>query len=129
MHIPDYLLSDSIVGVIAQRLVKRLCPACKKKARTTEKEMQLLGLSEPAHIYHAQGCQYCNHTGYKGRVAVHEIMYVNKEMKEVISNTRNSDKLRAVAKENGLVTLWESCKNLVLNGETSIQELMTMNIE
>lgn len=129
MHIPDYLLSDSIVGVIAQRLVKRLCPACKKKAKTTEKEMQLLGLSEPAHIYHAQGCQYCNHTGYKGRVAVHEIMYVNKEMKEVISNTRNSDKLRAVAKENGLVTLWESCKNLVLNGETSIQELMTMNIE
>ena len=129
MHIPDYLLSDSIVGVIAQRLVKRLCPACKKKAKTTDKEMQLLGLSEPAHIYHAQGCQYCNHTGYKGRVAVHEIMYVNKEMKEVISNTRNSDKLRAVAKENGLVTLWESCKNLVLNGETSIQELMTMNIE
>ena len=129
MRIPDYLLSDSIVGVIAQRLVKRLCPACKKKAKTTHKEMQLLGLSEPAHIYHAQGCQYCNHTGYKGRVAVHEIMYVNKEMKEVISNTRNSDKLRAVAKENGLVTLWESCKNLVLNGETSIQELMTMNIE
>ena len=129
MRIPDYLLSDSIVGVIAQRLVKRLCPACKKKAKTTDKEMQLLGLSEPAHIYHAQGCQYCNHTGYKGRVAVHEIMYVNKEMKEVISNTRNSDKLRAVAKENGLVTLWESCKNLVLNGETSIQELMTMNIE
>ena len=89
MKIPDYLLADALIGVIAQRLVKKLCPACKKKLKTTAQEMKTLGLTKPAYIYHAQGCQYCNHTGYKGRTAVHEIMRIDKGVKNDIVTTLN----------------------------------------
>ena len=129
MKIPDYLLADALVGVIAQRLVKKLCPACKKKLKTTAQEMKTLGLTKPAYIYHAQGCQYCNHTGYKGRTAVHEIMRIDKGVKNDIVNTHNIEELREISLNNGLVTLWDSCKRLVLSGDTSIEELMALSIE
>ena len=129
MGVPDYLVSDALVGVIAQRLVKRLCPECKKKGKTTAKEMELLGISEPINIYRPQGCQFCNGTGYKGRTAVHEIMYMDEEMRNVVATEKNLEILRDKAKEHGMVTLWGSCKNLVEKGVTSIQELMVLNVE
>ena len=129
MGVEDYLVADSLVGVIAQRLVKRLCPACKKKTKTTQKEMEILGLDEPIALYRPQGCQFCNGTGYKGRIAVHEMMYVNDNMRSAIVTEKNLEKLREIAKENGMVTLWNSCKSLVFKGITSIQELLTLNME
>ena len=129
MGVDDYLVADSLVGVIAQRLVKRLCPACKKKTKTTQKEMEILGIDEPIGLFRPQGCQFCNGTGYKGRIAVHEMMYVNDNMRNAIVSEKNLEKLREIAKENGMVTLWNSCKSLVFKGITSLQELMTMNIE
>ena len=129
MGIDNYLVADALVGVIAQRLVKRLCPACKKKGRTNAKEMEILGLTEPISIARPQGCQFCNNTGYKGRIAVHEVMYMNEAMKSVAMNERNLDVLRKMAAENGMNTLWNSCRSLVLKGVTSIQELMYLNAE
>ena len=129
MGVADYLVADALVGVIAQRLVKRLCPECKRKAQATPSEMRILGVDEPVNVYHAHGCQFCNNTGYKGRVAVHEIMYMNENMRNAVVRERNLDVLRDLAKQNGMVTLWNSCRNLVLNGETSIPQLMTLNIE
>ena len=129
MNVPDYLVADSLVGVIAQRLVKRLCPACKKRGKTTAKEMEILGINEPVSISRAQGCQFCNNTGYKGRTAVHEILYVNEKMQNEISRDKNIENLRDIAKKNGMITLWDSCRSLVLNGTTSIQELMRLSIE
>jgi len=129
MGIADYLVSDALVGVIAQRLVKRLCPACKKKGKTNAKEMSILGIEEPVSIFKPQGCQFCNGTGYKGRIAVHEIMYMNENMRNAVVRERNLEVLRDIAKQNGMVTLWSSCRSLVENGVTSIQELMTLNVE
>lgn len=129
MGIEDYLVADALVGVIAQRLVKRLCPACKKKLKTTAKEAEILGLEEPISIYKPQGCQFCNGTGYKGRIAVHELMYINENMRNAIVQEKNLEKLRDIAKDNGMVTLWNSCRSLVLKGITSLQELMTLNVE
>jgi len=129
MGVEDYLLADALVGVIAQRLVKRMCPACKKRAKTNAKEMEILGLDEPINIFRPQGCQFCNGTGYKGRVAVHEIMYINENMRNAIAQEQNLEKLREKAKENGMVTLWNSCRSLVVKGVTSIQELMSLNVE
>ncbi len=128
MGVPDYLVADALVGVIAQRLVKRLCPACKKKGKTTAKEMEILGLSEPVTISRPQGCQFCNHTGYKGRIAVHEIMYVNDEMRSVIAREKNLDRLRELARQGGMVPLWNICRDYVLKGVTSIQELLTIDV-
>lgn len=129
MGVADYLVSDALVGVIAQRLVKRLCPECKKKGRTTAKEMEILGLKKPISIYRPQGCQFCNGTGYKGRIAVHEIMYMNENMRNAVAKEKNLEVLRELAKQNGMVTLWTSCRSLVDQGVTSIQELMTLNME
>ncbi len=129
MGVEDYLVADSLVGVIAQRLVKRLCPACKKRSKTTQKEMEILGIDEPVNIFRPQGCQFCNGTGYKGRIAVHEMMYINDNMRNAIVTEKNLERLRDIAKENGMVTLWNSCKNLVFKGVTSIQELLTLNME
>ncbi len=129
MGVPDYLVSDALVGVIAQRLVKRLCPECKRRAATTPREMDLLGIDEPIDIYSPRGCQFCNGTGYKGRIAVHEIMFMNEDMRATVSGEKNLEVLRAKAKENGMVTLWNSCRSLVEKGVTSIQELMTLNVE
>ena len=129
MGIADYLLSDALVGVIAQRLVKCLCPACKKRGKTNAKEMEILGIHEPIGIFRPQGCQFCNGTGYKGRIAIHEIMYMNDNMRSAVISEKNLDNLREIAKENGMTTLWKSCWNLVEKGVTSIQELMTINME
>lgn len=129
MGVKDYLVADALVGVIAQRLVKRLCPACKKKGRTTAKEMEILGIDEPVSIARPRGCQFCNNTGYKGRVAVHELMYMTEEMKVTVLNEKNLEALRKICIQNGMTPLWDSCKNLVLNGTTSIQELMALNVE
>ncbi len=129
MGIADYLVADALVGVIAQRLVKRLCPACKKRGKTNAKEMEILGLDEPVSIFRPQGCQFCNGTGYKGRIAIHEMMFMNENMRNIVSKEKNLEVLREAARENGMVTLWNSCHNLVIKGVTSIQELMTLNVD
>ena len=129
MGVEDYLVSDALVGVVAQRLVKKLCPACKKRGKTNEREMEILGITEPVSIFRPQGCQFCNNTGYKGRTAVHEIMYMNDDMKNCVAREKNIEKLREEAAKNGMVTLWDSGKNLVFKGVTSIQELMTLNTQ
>ena len=129
MGVEDYLVADALVGVIAQRLVKKLCPACKKKSRATASEMKLLGATEPVSIYKPHGCQFCNHTGYKGRTAVHEVMYINEKMKTALMQGENLEALKQKAIENGMTPLYDSCKELVLKGVTSIQELMSLNIE
>lgn len=129
MGIPDYLVADALVGVIAQRLVKCLCPACKKKGRTTPKEMELLGVEEPVNIFRPRGCQFCNGTGYKGRVAVHEIMYMTEKLRSVVTSEKNVELIRAEARNGGMVPLWNSCYDLVMKGITSIQELMTLHVE
>ncbi len=124
MGVTDYLVADALVGVIAQRLVKKLCPACKKRSKTTDAEMKILGIKEPISIFRAQGCQFCNHTGYKGRIAVHEILYMTDKMRSAITAKQGIEELRSVATENGMVTLWDNCKKLVEKGITDIPELM-----
>jgi len=129
MGIPEYLVADALAGVIAQRLVKRLCPACKKRGKTTAKEMEILGISEPISIFRPVGCQFCGNTGYKGRIAIHEILFMDDEMKNEVARSRNLDTLRELALKNGMVRLWQSCQSLVFKGITSLAELMTLNAE
>ena len=127
MGVPDYLVADALTGVIAQRLVKQLCPVCKKRGKTNAKEMEILGIDEPISIFRPQGCQFCNNTGYKGRIAVHEIMYMNDHMKNEFLVNKNLEDLRSLAEKNGMISLWASCRELVVKGLTSTQELMTLN--
>ncbi len=129
MGISTYFVSDALIGAISQRLVKRLCPACKKKGKTNAAEMKALGIDEPVSICRPRGCQFCNGTGYRGRVAVHEIMYLNDEIRDALAGDISAEQLRELVKKNGMKTIWENCRDYVLKGITSVNELMALYME
>lgn len=129
MRVDSYLVADAIVAVIAQRLVKRLCPACKRRVKATEAERKLLDLREPGFVYRAQGCQFCNGTGYKGRVAVHEIMYMTDRLRSAVAAGRPLEELRAMAAADGMQNLWEKGRALVLKGEADVAEWMGLYVD
>ncbi|MEN8906964.1 MAG: ATPase, T2SS/T4P/T4SS family [Clostridiales bacterium] len=126
MGIEPFLASSAIIGVIAQRLVRKLCNECKTlyDPEITEKEAINASESEEIEIYKSNGCRHCNNTGYKGRVAVYEIMKINRELRDLISVNENTGKLKQAAIRNGMVTLRENCVRLVRNGITSVEEML-----
>lgn len=124
MGLEPYLVADAVIGVIAQRLVRKICTACRSKRLCTEGEKKILNLDNFVTIYEARGCPMCNNTGYKGRTAIHEVMVIEKEHRSVIEQEGNAEQLRDVASDKGMVNLYESCKLLVLKGETTIQEMV-----
>ena len=129
MGVSSYMVTDALVAVISQRLVKRLCPVCKKRGKTTPAEMQLLGLNEPVSIFKPVGCQFCNQTGYKGRIAIHEILYLDSKLKSKIKEGMKADDIRKIAIENGMIELQSSCKEYVLKGLTSMSEFIEINVD
>ena len=128
MGVPGYLVSDAIVAVISQRLLKKLCPHCKKPVKTTPEQRRALGLKEDVTIYEPNGCPYCNNTGYRGRLAVHEIMYMNDELRDVVSKPGTTiEEIRDAAVEKANMSpLFESAKKVVLKGDTSYADLLSM---
>ena len=101
----SYFVSDALAGVIAQRLVRRLCPNCKKREFATKAEMQVLRIRKPKYVYHACGCPACRGTGYKGRIAIHEVFVLDDELKDMILDHTATDQLKAKAIEKGMMTL------------------------
>jgi type IV pilus assembly protein PilB len=127
MGVEPYLLADSVVGIIAQRLVRRLCPKCKRPHVITEmdkKRLRLRGESTPT-IYEpgGNGCSYCNGTGYRGRIGVYEIMSISPAIRHVIVNDGGADEIQKVALSEGMTTLRLGAAKLVLQGVTSITEV------
>lgn len=123
MGIEPYLVSASVVGVVAQRLVKRICPSCKESHKATEFERQMLNSDEELVLYKGKGCSACNGTGYRGRTAIHEIMPITRDIRNLIEKKASIDEIRAASMANGTITLRETCKQLVLAGMTTIEEM------
>ncbi len=124
MGVERYLASDAMVGVIAQRLVRRLCPVCRKPYEADENERMILQVDKPVTIYKSEGCPSCQNSGYRGRTAIHEVMLLDKEHRNIITHGGSAEEIREVAVKNGMVDLFASCKELVLRGVTSIQEMV-----
>lgn len=124
MGIEPFLVAESLSGIIAQRLVRRLCPVCRKKAPASPPEAEILGLSEPTEIFQPSGCPKCNGTGYSGRIALHEVMHINRPLRDAIQAASNTELIRDIAKENGMMQLYDSCRLMVLSGMTSISEMV-----
>jgi len=126
MGIENYLISSSLVGVIAQRLVRRICPHCKEEYIPDETEINALGINDIQNIklYKGKGCSYCGNKGYMGRTGIYEILVIDKELRNSILKTSSSDELKDLAVKKGLVTLKESCKQKVLMGETTFEEYL-----
>ena len=126
MGVEPYLVSSSVVGIIAQRLVKRICSHCKKSYKPDFNEMSLLRLRESQPLFKGTGCSVCGGTGYKGRTAIHEVMVVGKDIRDLIDRRATIDQMRHMAAKNGTVTLRDSCTRLVLEGKTTVEELIRM---
>lgn len=131
MGIEPYLIADSTIGVIAQRLVRRLCPECKraKKANADELEMLMMKQGTDLTIYEPCGCPKCDGTGFRGRIGVYEIMEVTQPLKTIISKNGSAEEIKEKALEEGMHTLRMSAARYVLDGITSVQEMMRVSFD
>ena len=132
MGLEPYLVADSVVGILAQRLVRRLCPHCKKQRIATPEELVELGVKKQGlqlPIYEAGKCGYCNNTGYAGRIAVYEIMEVSPKIKDMIVDGARTSDIKEAAIANGMHTLHRSAAELVLRGVTTIPEMRKVSSE
>ncbi len=126
MGIEDYIVGDAVVGVIAQRLVRRLCTNCKQPRYVEDEERQLLGVPEDEEdviVYEPVGCPLCNDTGYSGRIGVYEMMPVSRSLQAIIASGATADKIEKQALKEGMLTLRMGAAKHVLNGITSIAEM------
>ena len=131
MGAKDYLISSTLNGVLAQRLVKKLCPDCKRPYKPTEEDARKI-LTDPERIkqlmettlYRAEGCPNCGGTGYKGRLALLEILVVTKEIKKLIAAHAHDIEIEEHAVKNGMRTLNESCIRHIIVGSTTIDEFV-----
>ena len=131
MGIEPYLIADSTVGVIAQRLVRRLCPECKKAKKANAEELELLmkNQDEDITIYEPCGCPKCDGTGFRGRIGVYEIMEVTQPLKHIISKGGNVEAIKEQALADGMHTLRMSATIHVLEGTTSVPEMMRVSFD
>ena len=133
MGVESYLIADALTGIIAQRLVRRLCPNCKRRHNLLEHELEYLELTpeeqESAAVYEPVGCQRCNGTGYYDRIGIYEIMEITPRMRTMISHRCATGELREAAISEGMHTLRQSARRLVLEGTTSISEMQRVSVE
>lgn len=124
MGVAPYMVASSLIGVVAQRLVKVLCPKCRKHRMSTVAENELLGITDSISVYEACGCKECNNTGYKGRTAIHEILLCTPEMSSLIANGGKAPEIQKLAKQNGTKILRDNVAELVEQGQTTVDELI-----
>lgn len=130
MGLEPYLIANSMVGVVAQRLMRKVCTDCSKLEEITPEEERLLGISlsyteKPRMIRKACGCPACNHTGYRGRVAVHEILMIDREVRRLITEGAPVEEIKEYAVRNqGMRTLKQAALHYLENGITTVEEVM-----
>ena len=131
MGVEGYLLADSLVGIIAQRLVRRLCPYCKKPHLITDTERRIMGIRADVNpeIYEPVGCERCDNTGYSGRIGIYEIMKITPPLKELISKNASVSELKQMGMREGMHTLRQSATMLVIKGITSVHEMIKTTFE
>lgn len=127
MGVEPYMISSSLVGIVAQRLVRKVCPFCGESGPMTDEEAAIAGVRFP-QVRHARGCRNCNNTGYKGRVSIHEILTVDKKVREMITKGASVEEIKEYAvKEQGMKTLKQSALDLVKDGVTTVSELLKVS--
>jgi type IV pilus assembly protein PilB len=128
MGIPSYLISTSLVTVVAQRLLRRLCPRCKAQYQLPAAIAEAHGVAPDTIAYEPVGCDECRNTGYKGRVAVVEIMEVNEDIKQLINEKASAPVIRNAAQAHGMRLLTQSAMRNVINGVTSVEEMLALSV-
>lgn len=131
MGVQPFMVSSAMSGVIAQRLVRKLCSHCKEEYYASESELKLLHQKPGQHVKlyrkHEGGCSYCGNKGYKGRTAIHEIMVVSERIRQCINEHGTTEDIYKTALDEGMITLNENLIRVVLNGTTSVEEMVNMS--
>ena len=124
MGVEAYMVATSLIGIVAQRLTKTLCPECKKPRMSTPEDEKLMEIDHSVMVYDAVGCPKCKNTGYTGRTAIHEILLATPRMQVLITSGAKADEIAVLAKEEGTLLLRDNVSKLVQQGVTSIDELV-----
>ncbi len=130
--VPPFIAGSSLIMVMAQRLVRRICNECKTEYQPTEEEWELLGVPEKnrqQRVYVGKGCGKCKNTGYFGRVGIFEPLVIDKKIRNLIFNSANQDVIKAAALENNMTTLRDSALEKLFSGITSVKEVLKSTIE
>ena len=125
--IESYMLGPSLLLIAAQRLVRKLCPDCKEAYEPTAEELKTLKLKSEL-IYKPKGCPNCNNFGYKGRACIAEVMLINQQIRDLINQKASFQRIREVARANGMQTLYESAIKKVETGITSLEEALSVTL-
>lgn len=122
--VEPYMISSALRGVVSQRLVRKICPHCRKAYTPAEEEKRMVGIAENEDVtfYKGEGCQECGRTGYRGRRGVFEILTLDAPLRREVANNASSEELTKTALENGFVTMKDNCRRLVLEGVTTVAE-------
>jgi len=133
MNLEPYVIASALIGVVAQRLVRRLCLHCRRQYTPEPETLRALNMSEASAaqfaFYKAVGCEDCNHTGYRGRMGIYEVMRVNDKIRRLIAQKASEDIVRDAAIAGGMITLGEDALSKVKSGLTSAEELFRVVTE
>ncbi|MBN2288454.1 MAG: Flp pilus assembly complex ATPase component TadA [Candidatus Glassbacteria bacterium] len=127
MGIESFLVSSSVICVVAQRLIRKICPKCKTEYQPTDEDLHKLGLNDKGRkykFYTGKGCDFCSGTGYQGRCAIYEILKVNQKIEKLILERADGPEIRQAAADGGMMTLLHDALIKAVNGQTSIQEVL-----
>ena len=128
MGVEPFLIASSLVGVLGQRLIRRVCPQCKTAFDPTDEDLKLLGLERrdvgENKFYYGKGCQNCNNTGYKGRKSITELLIMNAKLNDLVLKVSPTVVIRDKARELGMRTIREDGVRSILNGETTMEEVL-----
>jgi general secretion pathway protein E len=125
MQVEPFLVASSLLAVLAQRLVRTICPNCKESYQANEEELNEIGLSlkDVKTLYRGKGCEFCQHTGYRGRLGIFELMVLNDEIRACIMNNSDASTIKSRAREFGMKTLREDGALKVIAGVTTVAEV------
>lgn len=126
MGIEPFLISTSVIGVIAQRLVRTICPVCKQTYQVETAIARYLGLPEDIELFKGAGCESCGSTGYRGRVGVYEVLSINDSIRHHVAEGKDTQVIREEAQSSGMKTLKDYCIFLLKEGLTTVDEVLRM---
>ena len=129
MGVEPFLIASSLLAVLAQRLVRRICPECKEPFRPEESTLEELGLPKDQVFYHGRGCEACMQSGYRGRTGIFELLVMDNDIRHLLTSGADSVKMKDMAVRNGMATLFEDGLLKVKNGVTTLNEVLRVTQE
>ncbi len=133
MHVENFLLSSTLLGILAQRLVRVICPECRYETEPDDKLLKSMRIdpeeASRTRFFAGRGCEHCHHTGYRGRIAIFEYIKVDEDMRREINNRATTEKIKQIAAQKGVITLREDGWRKVKDGITTISEILRVTLD